>query len=117
MYWLDQCSIVFSGTATDPVMRFKVDEIVPGGPYEPGGGHQDRLAPLCCCPLHLPATLTTSRHDSGPRIVGKPLQDALSGFHSARLGAQWCVLRRIDESKHAVIVQDIQRRSAAHRPR
>jgi hypothetical protein len=41
----------------------------------------------------------------------------LSGFHSARLGTQWRVLYRIDESKHAIIVQDIQRRSAAYRPR
>ena len=52
-----------------------------------------------------------------PNRVGKPLRNALSGFHSARLGTQWRVLYRIDESKHAVIVQDIQRRSTAHRRR
>jgi mRNA interferase RelE/StbE len=34
-----------------------------------------------------------------------------------RREAQWRVLYRIDESKHAVIVQDIQRRSAAYRRR
>lgn len=52
-----------------------------------------------------------------PYRVGKPLRDALSGFRSARLGTQWRVLYRIDESKHAVVVQDIQRRSAAYRRR
>jgi mRNA interferase RelE/StbE len=52
-----------------------------------------------------------------PYRVGKPLRHALSGFHSARLGTQWRVLYRIDESKHAVIVQDIQHRSAAYRRR
>ncbi len=54
---------------------------------------------------------------SAPYRVGTPLRDALSGFHSARLGTQWRVLYRIDESKHVVIVQDIQRRSAAYRRR
>jgi len=52
-----------------------------------------------------------------PYRVGKPLREALSGFHSARLGTQWRVLYRIDESKHAVIAADIQRRSTAHRRR
>ena len=52
-----------------------------------------------------------------PYRVGKPLRDTLSGFHSARLGTQWRVLYRIDESKHAVIVQDIQHRSSAYRRR
>ena len=53
-----------------------------------------------------------------PYHVGKPpLRDTLSGFHSARLSIQWRVLYRIDESKHAVIVQDIQHRSTAYRRR
>ncbi|MDA8321952.1 MAG: type II toxin-antitoxin system RelE/ParE family toxin [Actinomycetota bacterium] len=52
-----------------------------------------------------------------PYRVGKPLRDALAGFHSARLGARWRVIYRIDESKHAVIVQDIQHRSTVYRPR
>ena len=52
-----------------------------------------------------------------PYRVGKPLRDTLSGFRSARLGTQWRVLYRIDESKHAVIVQDIQHRSSAYRRR
>lgn len=52
-----------------------------------------------------------------PHRVGKPLRNTLTGFYSARLGAVWRVLYRIDEVKHAVIVQDIQHRSAAYRPR
>ena len=54
---------------------------------------------------------------AAPYRVGKPLRNSLSGFHSARLGTQWRVLYRIDESKHSVIVQDIQRRSTAYRRR
>jgi mRNA-degrading endonuclease RelE of RelBE toxin-antitoxin system len=50
-----------------------------------------------------------------PYRVGQPLQDKLAGFHSARLGTQWRVLYRIDEAKHAVIVQDIQHRASAYR--
>jgi len=52
-----------------------------------------------------------------PYRVGRQLRDALSGFHSARIGTQWRVLYRIDESKHTVIVQDIQHRSTAYRRR
>jgi len=52
-----------------------------------------------------------------PYRVGKPLRGTLSGFHSARLGTQWRVLYRVDKSKHAVIVQDIQHRSTAYRRR
>lgn len=52
-----------------------------------------------------------------PYRVGKPLRDALAGFHSARLGSQWRVLYRIDESKRVVTVLDIQHRSAAYRRR
>jgi mRNA interferase RelE/StbE len=52
-----------------------------------------------------------------PYRVGKPLRDRLLGFHSARLGTQWRILYRIDESKHAVIVEDIQHRSTACRRR
>ena len=54
---------------------------------------------------------------AAPNRTGKPLRNSLSGFHSASLGTQWRVLHRIDESKHVVIVQDIQRRSAACRRR
>lgn len=52
-----------------------------------------------------------------PYRVGQPLRGTLSGFHSARLGTQWRVVYRIDESKHAVIVQDVQHRSTAYRRR
>jgi mRNA interferase RelE/StbE len=52
-----------------------------------------------------------------PHRVGKPLRDQLAGFHSARLGTQWRVLYRIDESKHLVVVQDVQPRSSAYRRR
>ena len=52
-----------------------------------------------------------------PYRVGKPLRDGLVGFHSAWLGTQWRVLYRIDESKRAVIVQDIRPRSTAYRRR
>lgn len=52
-----------------------------------------------------------------PYRVGKPLRDELAGFHSARLGTQWRVLYRIDESKRVVVVQDIQHRSNAYRRR
>jgi mRNA-degrading endonuclease RelE of RelBE toxin-antitoxin system len=53
---------------------------------------------------------------AAPYRAGK-LRSSLSGFHSARLGIQWRVLYRIDESKHAVIVQGIQPRSTAYRHR
>jgi mRNA interferase RelE/StbE len=59
----------------------------------------------------------TGRLLEEPYRVGKPLRGALTGFHSARLGTQWRVLYRVDESKHAVIVQDIQHRSTAYRRR
>jgi mRNA interferase RelE/StbE len=52
-----------------------------------------------------------------PHRVGKPLRDKLAGFHSARLGTQWRVVYRIDESKRVVIVQDVQHRSTAYRRR
>jgi mRNA interferase RelE/StbE len=52
-----------------------------------------------------------------PYRIGKPLRGELAGFHSARLGTEWRVLYRIDESKHTVIVEDIQHRSTACRRR
>jgi mRNA interferase RelE/StbE len=52
-----------------------------------------------------------------PYRIGKPLHGELTGLHSARLGTQWRVLYRIDESKHAVIVEDIQHRATAYRRR
>lgn len=44
-----------------------------------------------------------------PRRVGKPLRGELSGLRSARFATQWRVIYRIDEGRHAVVVQDIQR--------
>lgn len=52
-----------------------------------------------------------------PRRIGKPLRDELTGLYSARLGTQWRVVYRIDESKRTVIVEDIQHRSTAYRHR
>jgi mRNA interferase RelE/StbE len=52
-----------------------------------------------------------------PYRIGKPLRGELTGVHSARLGTEWRILYRIDESKHAVIVEDIQHRSTAYRRR
>jgi mRNA-degrading endonuclease RelE of RelBE toxin-antitoxin system len=54
---------------------------------------------------------------TAPHRVGKPLRDTLAGFHSARLGSQWRVLYRVDESKRVVVVLDIQHRSTAYRRR
>lgn len=52
-----------------------------------------------------------------PRRIGKPLRDALTGIHSARLGRDWRILFEIDEARHLVIVLDIQHRSSAYRAR
>ena len=52
-----------------------------------------------------------------PYRIGKPLRGELAGFHSARLGTEWRVLYRIDESKRTVIVEDVQHRSTAYRRR
>lgn len=89
-------------------------------PYEVGMARPARRA----ISESLPEDVAIAAVDfiSGPLLeapyrVGKPLRDALSGLHSARLGTQWRVLYRIDESKHAVIVQDIQHRSTAYRRR
>jgi mRNA interferase RelE/StbE len=64
----------------------------------------------CSCGIHITGPLL-----GAPYRVGKTLRDTLSGFHSARLGTEWRILYRIDESKHAVIIQDIQHRSTAYR--
>jgi mRNA interferase RelE/StbE len=50
-----------------------------------------------------------------PYRIGKPLRGELAGFHSAQPGTDWRVLYRIDESKHAVIVEDVQHRSTYRR--
>jgi mRNA-degrading endonuclease RelE of RelBE toxin-antitoxin system len=50
-----------------------------------------------------------------PRRAGKPLREELAGLWSARLGTEWRVVHRIDESKHSVVVEDIQHRSTVYR--
>jgi mRNA-degrading endonuclease RelE of RelBE toxin-antitoxin system len=89
-------------------------------PYQLGIARPARRA----IPESLPEDVNVAAVDfiTGPLLeapyrVGKPLREALSGFYSARLGTQWRVLYRIDESKHAVIVQDIQHRSTTYRRR
>lgn len=89
-------------------------------PYELGMARPARRAVSEMLPEDVAAAaveLITGPLLDAPYRVGKPLREALSGFHSARLGTQWRVIYRIDESKHAVIVQDIQHRSTAYRPR
>lgn len=54
---------------------------------------------------------------ANPRRVGKPLGDELHGIYSARLGRDWRVPYEIDDAKHAVIVLDVRKRSAAYRTR
>ena len=89
-------------------------------PYELGMTRPARRAVSAMLPEDVAAAAVefiTGPLLDAPYRVGRPLRDALSGFHSARLGTQWRVIYRIDESKHAVIVQDIQHRSTAYRPR
>jgi mRNA-degrading endonuclease RelE of RelBE toxin-antitoxin system len=57
----------------------------------------------------------TGRLPEVPRRVGKPLRDELAGLWSARLGTELRVVYRIDESKHSVVVEDIQHRSTVYR--
>jgi mRNA-degrading endonuclease RelE of RelBE toxin-antitoxin system len=52
-----------------------------------------------------------------PRRIGKPLREELAGLWSAWLGTEWRVVYRIDESKHSVVVEDIQHRSTVYRRR
>ena len=89
-------------------------------PYELGMTHPARRAIFELLPEDVAAAAVefiTGPLLTAPYRVGRPLRNSLSGFRSARLGTQWCVLYRIDESKHAIIVQDIQRRSTGYRRR
>jgi len=91
---------------------------VSADPYELGMTRPARRAISELLPEDVAATAVefiTGPPLAAPYRVGKPLRNSLSGFHSARLGTQWRVLYRIDESKHAVIVQDIQRCSTSYR--
>jgi mRNA interferase RelE/StbE len=89
-------------------------------PYELGMTRPRR----CAIPELLPEDVAAAAVEfiTGPLMgapyrVGKPLRDTLHGFHSAQPGTEWRILYRIDQSKHAVIVQDIQHRSTAYRRR
>jgi mRNA interferase RelE/StbE len=89
-------------------------------PYELGMARPARRAISTLLPEDVAAAAVefiTGPLLNAPNRVGQPLRDKLAGFHSARLGTEWRVLYRIDESKRAVIVQDIQHRSTAYRPR
>lgn len=90
------------------------------GPYEPGMARPARRAISELLPEDVAAAAVefiTGPLLEAPYRVGKPLRDMLCGFHSARIGTQWRVLYRIDESKRAVVVQDIQHRSVAYHRR
>ena len=54
---------------------------------------------------------------ANPQRVGSSLGGELSGIYSARFGRTWRVLYEIDNTNRAVIVLDIQHRSAAYRLR
>jgi mRNA interferase RelE/StbE len=92
---------------------------VNAGPYELGMTRPARRAISELLPEDAAAAVEfiTGPLLAEPYRAGKPLRDTLSGFHSARLGTQRRVLYRIDEAKHAVIVQDIQHRSDVYRRR
>jgi len=93
---------------------------VSAGPYEFGMTRPARRAISESLPEDVAAAaveFSTGPLLDAPYRVGKPLRDTLAGFHSARLGSQWRVLYRIDESKRAVIVQDIQHRAVSYRRR
>ncbi len=89
-------------------------------PYELGLARPARRAISELLPEDLAAAAVefiTGPLLEAPYRVGKPLRDKLAGFCSARLGSQWRVPYRIDESKRVVVVQDIQHRGTAHRRR
>jgi len=93
---------------------------VSADPYEPGMARPARRAISELLPEDVAAAAVefiTGPLLEAPYRVGKPLRDKLAGFQSARLGSRWRVLYRIDESKRAVIVQDIQHCSSAYRRR
>lgn len=89
-------------------------------PYELGMTRPARRAISESLPEDVPVAAVefiTGPLLGAPYRVGKPLRDELVGFHSAWVGTAWRVVYRIDESKHAVIVQDIQHRAHAYRRR
>jgi mRNA interferase RelE/StbE len=65
-------------------------------------------------PLAAVAFITGSL-PGAPYRVGQAAPGYPVRIPQRRLGTEWRILYRIDESKHAVIVQDIQHRSTAYR--
>jgi mRNA interferase RelE/StbE len=89
-------------------------------PYELGMARPARRAISELLPEDVAAAavnLVTGPLLEAPYRIGKPLRDELRGLYSARLGTEWRVIYRIDESKHAVVVQDVQHRSTVYRRR
>lgn len=88
--------------------------------YEPGTAPPARRALAERLPPEVALAaleLITGPLLQSPRRIGKPLREALAGLYSARLGREWRVLYEIDELKRAVLVLDIQHRSAVYRSR
>jgi mRNA interferase RelE/StbE len=93
---------------------------VSADPYELGMARPARRAISELLPEDVAASavnFVTGPLLEAPYRIGKPLRDELRGLYSARLGTEWRVIYRIDESKHAVVVQDIQHRSIVYRRR
>lgn len=90
------------------------------GPYKLGTAPPARRALADRLPLEVAAAAVefiTGPLLNNPQRVGKPLGEELAGIYSARLGRDWRVLSEIDDTRHVVIVLDVQHRSAAYRPR
>lgn len=90
------------------------------GPYELGMARPARRAISQSLPEQVAAAAVefiTGPLLDNPRRIGKPLREELAGLWSARLGTEWRVVYRIDESKHSVVVEDIQHRSTVYRRR
>jgi mRNA-degrading endonuclease RelE of RelBE toxin-antitoxin system len=93
---------------------------VSADPYELGMARPARRAIAELLPEDVAASavsFVTGPLLEAPYRIGKPLREELRGLYSARLGTEWRVIYRIDESKHAVVVQDIQHRSTVYRRR
>lgn len=89
-------------------------------PYELGMARPARRAVSESLPEEVAAAAAefiTGPLLDNPRRIGKPLREELAGLWSARLGTEWRVVYRIDESKHSVVVEDIQHRSMVYRRR
>jgi mRNA interferase RelE/StbE len=87
-------------------------------PYELGMARPARRAISQSLPEQVAAAAVefiTGPLLDNPWRIGKPLREELAGLWSARLGTEWRAAYRIDESKHSVVVEDIQHRSTVYR--